>query len=123
MIDRIVLPRLGHKKVDDAQGRDIQALHVAMKDTPYQANRVLALLSKMFSLAMKWGWRSDNPVKGIERYHEEAGSAGCRTTSSPGSWALCRNIRTSARPMLSGFNSSPAHGSVRSSQRAGRTSI
>ena len=71
MIDRIVLPRLGRKKVDDVQGRDIQALHVAMKDTPYQANRVLALLSKMFSLAMKWGWRSDNPVKGIERYHEE----------------------------------------------------
>jgi len=25
----------------------------------------------MFSLAVKWGWRSDNPVKGIERYQEE----------------------------------------------------
>jgi hypothetical protein len=42
-----------------------------MKKTPYQANRLLALLSKMLSLAVKWGWRSDNPVKGIERFQEE----------------------------------------------------
>jgi integrase len=71
MLDRIILPRIGGKKVNDVQSRDIHALHVAMKDTPYQANRVLALLSKMFSLAVNWGWRSDNPVKGIERFHEE----------------------------------------------------
>ncbi len=71
MIDRIILPRLGSKKVNAVQSRDIHALHVAMKGTPFQANRVLALTSKMFSLAIKWGWRSDNPVKGIERYHEE----------------------------------------------------
>jgi integrase len=71
MLDRIILPRLGGKKVDAVQSRDIHALHVTMKDRPYQANRVLALVSKMFSLATKWGWRSDNPVKGIERYHEE----------------------------------------------------
>ena len=71
MLDRIILSRLGGKKVIDVQSRDIHALHAGMKDTPYQANRVLALLSKMFSLAVNWGWRSDNPVKGIERFHEE----------------------------------------------------
>jgi integrase len=71
MLDRIILPRLGAKKVEAVQAREVQSLHVAMRDTPYQANRVLALLSKMFSLAVKWGLRSDNPVKGIERYHEE----------------------------------------------------
>ena len=71
MLSRVVLPRLGSKKVSAVQMRDIHALHVSMKETPYQANRVLALISKMFSLAVKWGLRSDNPVKGIERYHEE----------------------------------------------------
>jgi integrase len=71
MLDRIILPRLGSKKVSAVQMRDIHALHVSMKETPYQGNRVLALISKMFSLAVKWGWRSDNPVKGIERYREE----------------------------------------------------
>jgi integrase len=71
MLDRIILPRLGGKKVSDVRSRDIHVLHVAMKGTPYQANRVLALMSKMFSLAVNWGWRGDNPVKGIERFHEE----------------------------------------------------
>jgi integrase len=71
MIDRIILPRLGSKKVVAVQSRDIQSLHVSMRITPYQANRLLALLSKMLSLAVKWGWRSDNPVKGIERFQEE----------------------------------------------------
>lgn len=70
MIARIILPRLGAKKVNAVQLRDIHALHIALKETPYLANRVLALTSKMFSLAVQWGWRSDNPVKGIERYHE-----------------------------------------------------
>jgi integrase len=71
MIERIILPRLGSKKVSAVRSREIHALHVSMKETPHQANRVLALASKMFSLAMKWGWRSDNPVRGIERYPEE----------------------------------------------------
>ena len=70
MINRIIVPRLGSKKVAAVQSRDIHLLHASMSDTPYQANRVLALLSKMLSLAVKWGWRSDNPVKGIERFQE-----------------------------------------------------
>src|SRR5262245_6826409 len=71
MINRIILPRIGSKKVAAIQPRDIHLLHVSMKKTPYQANRMLALLSKMLSLAAKWGWRSDNPVKGIERFQEK----------------------------------------------------
>jgi integrase len=71
MINRIILPRFGGKKVSAVQSREIHFLHVSMKSTPYQANRVLALLSKMFSLAVKWGWRLDNPVKGIERFEEK----------------------------------------------------
>jgi integrase len=42
-----------------------------MSGTPYRANRVLALLSKMFSLAVRWGMRLDNPCKGVERYPEQ----------------------------------------------------
>jgi integrase len=71
LLDRVVLPRLGGKKVAAVHARDIHTLHVAMRDTPYQANRLLALLSKMFALAVHWGMRGDNPVKGVERYHEE----------------------------------------------------
>ena len=31
---------------------------------------MLAALSKMFNLAIKWQWRADNPVKGVERNQE-----------------------------------------------------
>ena len=71
MLDKIILPRLGAKKVEAVGRRDIEAIHVAMKDRPYQANRVLSLLSKIFNLAVEWKWRPDNPAKGIERYEEQ----------------------------------------------------
>ena len=71
MLKTIILPRFGTVKVQELSRREIQVLHTAMADRPYQANRVLSLLSKMFSLGVHWGWRSDNPVKGIERYRED----------------------------------------------------
>ena len=37
----------------------------------YAANRLMALLSKMFSLAIRWEMRTDNPAKGVERNPEE----------------------------------------------------
>jgi integrase len=70
MLGTIILPKLGTKKVSTIGRRDIEAIHVMMKERPYQANRVLSLLSKMFNLAVEWGWRPDNPAKGIERYQE-----------------------------------------------------
>ncbi|MCP3998718.1 MAG: DUF4102 domain-containing protein, partial [bacterium] len=67
-----VLPRLGGQKVEEIGRRDVADLHHAMRATPYAANRVLALVSKMFSLAEKWGLRPDgsNPCRHIERFPE-----------------------------------------------------
>lgn len=70
LIDKYILPRLGTKKVENIGRRDIMLLHASLKDRPYQANRLLALLSKMFSLSIGWGWRTDNPAKGVSRYVE-----------------------------------------------------
>jgi integrase len=70
MLTNIILPKLGPQKVAAVGRREIESLHAALQDRPYQANRVLALLSKMFNLAVQWGWRTDNPVKGIKRYDE-----------------------------------------------------
>jgi integrase len=67
----IVLPKLGKIRVEDLGRRDIEALHKSLKETPYQANRVLALLSKMISLAKSWEWRADNPCEGIPKFPEE----------------------------------------------------
>ena len=71
MLENTILPKIGSIRVRAVSRRDIESLHHGLKTTPYRANRVLALLSKMFSLAMEWGWRSDNAVKGVPRYHED----------------------------------------------------
>jgi len=71
MLDRFILPVLANRKVADVGYQDVQVLHNAMRETPYQANRTLSLLSKMFELSVRWGWRTDNPARGVEKFHEE----------------------------------------------------
>jgi integrase len=77
-IERLVRPKLGSRKVDAVTFSDLDNLHRQLttgsrdrKPAPYAANRVAALLSKMFALAIRWGMRAGNPAKGIERNHEE----------------------------------------------------
>lgn len=69
-IDKDILPDIGAKKVADVTRRDIEDIHRAKRNTPYAANRVLSLLVRLFNVAISWGWRADNPAKGIKRYHE-----------------------------------------------------
>lgn len=69
-LKNIILKKYGKLQVSYISTFDIQNLHSELKKTPYRANRVIALLSKMFNLAIQWKWRSDNPVKGIEKYQE-----------------------------------------------------
>lgn len=71
LLNKIILPALGSMKVALITRRDIESLHLLLAQKPYQANRTLSLLSTMFGLALNWGWRTDNPVKGIKKYHEE----------------------------------------------------
>ncbi len=66
-----MLPRLGGLKVIDVRPSDIHSLHIAMQKAPYQANRTLALMSKMFSFAIRWDLRSDNPVSGNEKLQQK----------------------------------------------------
>ena len=58
-------------KVADVTFADVDRLHRSMRETPYRANRCAAVLSKMFSLSIRWRIRTDNPAKGVERNHEE----------------------------------------------------
>jgi integrase len=75
MIRSHVLPHFGErKKVADVAFADVDALHRKITRLGYahRANRTLAVLSKAFTLAIKWGWRTDNPCRGIERNREHA---------------------------------------------------
>jgi integrase len=67
-----ILPVLGQIRLDALTRADIARFHASMREKPVLANRCLALLSKMFSLAEAWGLRSDgsNPTRHIEKYGE-----------------------------------------------------
>ena len=69
------IPNSWRQKKAKAITRDLVAdLHGRIgRDAPYEANRLLALLSKMFELAKVWGHReetSPNPAQGIEKFPE-----------------------------------------------------
>jgi integrase len=68
-----VRPHLGRTKVADVTFSDIDALHRKITKTgaTYQANRCIAVVGKMFALAIRWKMRPDNPAKGIERNPEQ----------------------------------------------------
>src|SRR5829696_8147515 len=70
-IAKDIVPAIGKLKVADVTYSDVAALHRDVsKRAPYHANRMLALLSKMFNLSIRWEWRTDNPCRGIERNQE-----------------------------------------------------
>lgn len=67
-----VLPELGMLPLAAVTRQDVATLHHGLRETPTAANRVLALLSKMFNLAERWGLRADgtNPCRHVERFPE-----------------------------------------------------
>lgn len=73
-IRRLIKPALGPLKVSAVRRSDIERLHGCLRSTPTTANRLVALLSKMFNLAERWGCRpnNSNPCRGIEKYREHS---------------------------------------------------
>ncbi len=73
LIDVRIKPAFERRLVNSIQRADIAKLHHRMRDTPYEANRTLALLSKMFNLAELWGLRPDgsNPCRHLKKYKED----------------------------------------------------
>ncbi len=72
LLETVILPAVGRKKVGDVTRQDVARLHHIHRTTPYQANRVVAILGKMFTLAEAWGLRPDhsNPCRHIEKFKE-----------------------------------------------------
>jgi integrase len=68
-----IRPALGSLKAGAVTRQDALKLRHKMRATPGAANRVQALLSKMFSLAEEWGIRSEgsNPCRRIAKFPEK----------------------------------------------------
>ena len=69
--ERLLKP-WSHRKLSTITRSQVEALHKEMgKTTPAQSNRVLSLLSVMFSKAMIWGYhKGENPCRGIKKFRE-----------------------------------------------------
>ena len=72
-VDLFIAPALGKLKIIDVTRADISKFHQSLKNTRYQANRALGVLSKIFNLAEEWGLRPDgsNPCRHVKKYKEE----------------------------------------------------
>jgi integrase len=72
LVECHIRPQLGRHKVGAVTRQDVAKLHRGLEATPRQANFVLAVCSKAFSLAEVWSMRSEgtNPCTKIERNPE-----------------------------------------------------
>ena len=60
-LDGWILPALGRLPVGTVTHAHVADLHYRLRDIPYRANQVVAILNRMFSLAEVWGLRRAGP--------------------------------------------------------------
>lgn len=65
-------PKLAYKKLYEVDTDTLQTIHLEMRDAPYQANRVIALVKAVFNyMIRKKGYVGTNPANGVELYEEQ----------------------------------------------------
>jgi integrase len=70
-LDRNILPIIGSMKIPEVQVQDVEKVVRALSDRPITANRVLAVISSMFTFAIRQHLVRDNPARGIEKNQEK----------------------------------------------------
>jgi integrase len=71
LLDAHLVPKLGKMPIEDVTRADAERIHQAVrKETPGQANRVIALLSVIMSKAEAWGYRpmQSNPCYKLPKF-------------------------------------------------------
>jgi integrase len=72
-VEVYIKPGLGRHRITDLNRADVAQFHHQHRNRPCQANRSLAVLSKMMNLAEAWGLRADgsNPCRHVKKYRED----------------------------------------------------
>lgn len=72
-VEIFINPEIGTMKLVSVERTDIAKIHHQLRHIPYQANRVLGVLSIMFNLAESWSLRPafSNPCRGVRKYKEK----------------------------------------------------
>jgi integrase len=72
LLDKFILPKYANHRVLELSTQEIAAFHKSLKDTPYNANRVLGMLKSIFNKAEQWGLLppKTNPAATLKPYRE-----------------------------------------------------
>lgn len=72
-VEIFINPEIGTMKLVSIERTDIAKIHHQLRHIPYQANRVLGVLSIMFNLAESWNLLPafTNPCRGVKKYKEK----------------------------------------------------
>jgi integrase len=70
ILTRIVIPRIGARKVADISRADLAKIHLNLQRTPVQADNMLTVVGTVYAFGSRRGLVPEgmNPAKGIERY-------------------------------------------------------
>ena len=110
-----LVPALGSRTVASVTWADLDAIHQRLAHIPYQANGLLTMCSKAWSLAARWGWfprdqpnpardhdRYPQPVRGQALNHEQISKLGAALSQeeagNPGAAAFRFCLLTGCRP-------------------------
>lgn len=74
LLDQMAVPALGRLKAKDVHRADVARLHMQYAAKPYQANRMLAVVSSLYTFAGKRGIVPEgyNPARGVEKFAEKS---------------------------------------------------
>lgn len=73
LVERLITSKIRRTRISDIKRPEIAQLHNSLSATPYQANRLLAVLRKFFNWCEKLGFRPDNsnPTLHIDLFEEK----------------------------------------------------
>jgi integrase len=72
LLDKVIRPELGATKADKLTRAQVAKLHGSLRATPFQANRVLAVIGSMYAFAGRSGIvpEGTNPSRRIDKFKE-----------------------------------------------------
>ena len=71
MLNKHILPVFGRRRINDIKKREIEKFHSGYENNKSNANRILALISHIFTKATEWEYIELNPAQGIRRQRRE----------------------------------------------------
>lgn len=100
LVDKIIRPALGDIKADKLSRAQVARLHSSLRATPFQANRVLAVIAKMYTFASRAGLVPEgmSPSRRIDKFKEHRRERFLTTDELERLGAALREAETSGIP-------------------------